>query len=281
LRLPDFVIIGAMKAGTTTLFRWLQAHPGTSLPITKEPHFFSLDDRYRRGLRSYAEHFQDAVPELVTGESSVTYSDPDLPQAADRLLADLPDVRLVFLTRDPADRLKSHYLHEVRRSREKRSFREAITPDSTYVRRSSYYSCLRPYLDQASSRLLVVDMEALFGEDDTTWLRVQAHLGLSAVDRPPVHANETTAKRPYGGLALRMWHAGLLRHGKGFPAPVRALAGRALLGSREGWRRTVAEIRATPLAPDVLEILDRETRGLELALGRRLAWNELSPEAGP
>ena len=128
LRLPDFVIIGAMKAGTTTLFRWLESHPGTSMPTVKEPHFFSVDEKYSKGLAFYAEHFRQAPPGLLTGEASVTYSDPELPQAGVRLISDLPNARLIFLTRDPEQRLRSHYLHELRRSREKRTFLDAVTP---------------------------------------------------------------------------------------------------------------------------------------------------------
>ena len=88
--------------------------------------------------------------------------------------------------------------------------------------------------------------------------------------------NETTAKRPYGGLALLMWQRGLLRHGKRLPAPVRAVAARTVLGSREDWRRRVDEVRNTPLPADVREILDRETTRLEETLGRRLAWRTSS-----
>ena len=67
-RFPDFIIVGAMKAGTTTLFRRLGSHPDTRLPAVKEPQFFTVDSHYRQGPASYAALFPSAG---MTGEASV------------------------------------------------------------------------------------------------------------------------------------------------------------------------------------------------------------------
>lgn len=270
MRMPDFVVIGAMKAGTTTLFRWLDSHPGTSMPVVKEPHFFSGSE-YRPDLTGYAQHFDGVPAALRTGEASPGYSDPDVPNVAGRILADLPAAKLVFLTREPEARLRSHYLHELQRSRERRPFHEAVTPSSTYVRRSLYLTCLRPFLP-AAERLLVVDIEDLFGPVDAAWERVQEHLDLDRVERPTLHANETMSKRPFSGPTLRLWEAGLLPRASWLPAPLRSAAATVLLGSRSRWRRQVQETMADPLPVGIRELLDRDSADLEAVLGRRLAW---------
>ena len=72
-RLPDFIIVGALKSGTTTLFRWLATHPGTSLK-TKEPHFFSGEAAWGRGIDWYRSLFEAAGDDVVTGEASATYT---------------------------------------------------------------------------------------------------------------------------------------------------------------------------------------------------------------
>ena len=72
-RLPDFVLIGAMKAGTTTLFRRLASVPGITLPDTKEPHFFSSEQTWSRGLDWYCSLFDGC--DGITGEASASYSD--------------------------------------------------------------------------------------------------------------------------------------------------------------------------------------------------------------
>src|SRR5262245_43493172 len=178
-RLPDFVLIGVMKAGSTTLFRWLDEHPGVRMPDDKEPGFFSDERAWRRGLGWYASLFADVPADLRTGEASVAYADP---RTADvvvpRLLETLPDALLLCLLRDPATRLRSHYHHEVLRGRETRPLAEAVAePGNPYVARSSYGAVLRPWFDSAAApRLKVVLSEELFKDDDV-WESVLGHLG--------------------------------------------------------------------------------------------------------
>jgi hypothetical protein len=146
-RLPDFLIIGAMKAGTTTLFRWLGEHPACQLPADKEPHFFSRDDHYARGVGAYTALFEGIPRRLLTGEASVGYSRPEYAQvSAARITALLPGAKLIFLARDPLARTRSHYLHELKRGREKRTFAAAVADASSpYVHASRYSRCLKPY----------------------------------------------------------------------------------------------------------------------------------------
>lgn len=108
---PDFLIIGAQKAGTTSLFHYLKQHPDILTPEEKEIHFFDM--RYERGIDWYQSFFSEAAAsEKVTGEASPYYLfHPCVPG---RVKAHLPDVKLIILLRDPVARAFSHYHHAVR-----------------------------------------------------------------------------------------------------------------------------------------------------------------------
>lgn len=110
---PHFAIVGAMKCGTSTLQAQLAAQPGIFMCEPKEPNFFSDDDVYARGLDWYEGLFAAAPEGALLGEASTHYTKlPTHPAALDRFAAALPDARLVYLVRDPVERLVSHYLHE-------------------------------------------------------------------------------------------------------------------------------------------------------------------------
>ncbi len=113
-RLPDFLIIGAAKCGTTTLFHKLGQHPDISMASMKEPEFFSRDERYERGLDWYRSLFAAAEPHQRCGEASGTYTwHPSLPDAAGRIARTLPDVKLIYIMRHPIERAYSHYIQQV------------------------------------------------------------------------------------------------------------------------------------------------------------------------
>lgn len=123
--LPAFIIIGAQKAGTTSLFKYLRQHPNILPAHKKEVKFF--DCNFGRGLNWYRSHFPYAS-ELqegrITGEASPHYlSHPLAPQ---RVASILPDVKLIALLRNPVERAYSHYQLNVRRRRERLSFAEAL-----------------------------------------------------------------------------------------------------------------------------------------------------------
>lgn len=108
MRLPDYLIIGTMKGGTTAMHGFINAHPGVTPPTTKEIHYFTLN--YHRGAEWYSSHFDPAA--AVTGEGSPTYFDAvftaQVPQLIDR---DLPNAKLILVVRDPVERAVSHFNH--------------------------------------------------------------------------------------------------------------------------------------------------------------------------
>lgn len=111
-RLPDFVIIGAMKAATSTLYRQLAAQPGIFMAKPKEPNFFSDPGQWGLGLDWYRGLFAAAPADALCGEASTHYSKlPTWPDALPRLRATMPGARLIYMMRHPIDRLVSHYRH--------------------------------------------------------------------------------------------------------------------------------------------------------------------------
>lgn len=108
-RVPDFLIAGAMKSGTTALSRMLNQHPDIYLP-PRELHYF--DWRYDNGDTWYLDHFRNK-PHLCVGEKTPRYM--ARPTAMEHIAHLLPDVRLVLVLRDPVKRFLSHFEHENRK----------------------------------------------------------------------------------------------------------------------------------------------------------------------
>lgn len=112
-RLPSFAIIGAMKSATSTLYEQLLRQPGIFLPELKEPNFFSDDEQYSLGIEWYSGLFKEARPTDILGEASTHYTKlPTYPQTIARMRNYLDKPRLIYVMRDPVDRLISQYIHQ-------------------------------------------------------------------------------------------------------------------------------------------------------------------------
>ena len=130
--LPDFLIIGTQRGGTTSLYHYLQAHPCIGPASTKEVHFFDM--RFHKGLAWYRGHFPSRIEQyavqqlhghsLVTGEATALYLFH--PHAPKRVAEALPFVKLIVLLRNPVDRAYSQYYHAIELGHESLSFEEAI-----------------------------------------------------------------------------------------------------------------------------------------------------------
>src|SRR5437773_8026085 len=130
--LPDFLIIGAQKAGTTALYSYLRRHPHVTGPSWKEVSFF--DRHYTRGEAWYRGNFPNVIRArgALVGEASPSYLFH--PLAPERVAALVPDARLITLVRNPVDRALSHYHHEVALGREPLAFEEAIDAEPERTR---------------------------------------------------------------------------------------------------------------------------------------------------
>lgn len=138
--LPNFLIVGAQKCGTTSLHEYLIQHPQIYLPECKETKFFVDDARYLKGI----SHYEDVCFSSYSGESAVGEIDPDYmysEQALERMAEhlDLRTIKLIFVLRNPVDRAFSHYLMSLRRGIETLSFEKAIKVESERISKD-YYS---------------------------------------------------------------------------------------------------------------------------------------------
>lgn len=200
--LPDVVVIGGQRCGTTSLFRYLAAHPDIVRPRSKELNALSL--HYGKGAGWYAGHFPGKQPHQRALEASPLYlADPRVPARARERL---PDALFVALLRDPVERAYSHYLHNLEVAAEKLSFVEALDAEpgrlaaaeraglgsrrgielfrnASYVQRGQYAVQLERWYDQVpASQLLVVRAEEFFAHPEVVYSEIVDRLGLPAFD---------------------------------------------------------------------------------------------------
>jgi len=123
-RLPSFFVVGAQKAGTTSLHNWLVQQPDICLPSLKETQFFTFDRLYRRGTDWYLKQFPESTDRQVVGEICPDYM--FFPEAGRRIKRSIEAPKLIFLFRHPIDRAYSHYLMTVRNGYEELSFSDAL-----------------------------------------------------------------------------------------------------------------------------------------------------------
>jgi hypothetical protein len=208
---PAFLIVGAQRCGTTSMFKVIRQHPAVVPPaLQKGIHYF--DKNYSRGPAWYRSHFplrasaarvQAKVGVAITGESSPYYVFH--PLAAQRIARDLPGVRVVVLLRDPVERALSAYTHEKARGYETETFDRALdleaertagerdrmladpSYDSFHLQHNAYLT-RGQYVDQLErlaellgrDRVHVVDSQAFFEEPAESYAQVLDFLGLPA-----------------------------------------------------------------------------------------------------
>lgn len=132
-RKPDFFIVGAPKAGTTSIYSYLVQHPEIFMPARKEPYFFG---QWRRNseedLRDYLRLFRGVPESKVAGEASTTYL--YLQSAAEEIKAFRPDAKIIIMLRNPVDRAYSQYWHHVRLGWVEASFEEELEAEEARLR---------------------------------------------------------------------------------------------------------------------------------------------------
>ena len=245
--LPDFLVIGAQKAGTTALYAYLRWHPGIAGPSWKEVSFF--DRHWWRGEAWYRGQFPLRAGERLVGEASPSYLFH--PLAPERARSLVPGAKLVALLRDPVDRAYSQYQHEVALGREPLSFEDALAAederlvgeverliadprafsrawwDHTYTARGRYAEQLERWLEAfPSEELLVVRTEDLGERPAETYASILAFLGAEPhelPDYPRVFDRDYEPMRAETRAALAAT----------FAEPNRRLE--ALLGRELGW----------------------------------------------
>src|SRR3954447_7853404 len=211
--LPNLIVIGAAKCGTTSLHEYLALHPDIAMSAKKELNFFTRDD-WRSQVDWYADQFSDAA---VRGESSPGYTlAPYLPSTAERIHELVPAAKLVYLVRDPVDRAIANYTELVMHRLEARSIDDAL-PEfadeaNPHLCGSRFGSQVERFLHHFDrSRLLVLDQAELRQERRPTLRKVFEFLGVDAdFDSPEFDRTHNTRRSKVRYNDLGMW---LIRRG--------------------------------------------------------------------
>lgn len=206
---PDFIVVGAQRCGTTSLFRALEQHPQVVRPtFNKGINYFDMN--YHKGSRWYGAHFplrvrlgsRDQVPR-VAFEASGYYMFH--PMAPERIARDLPDVKIVAMLRDPVERAYSAWKHESARGFDDFSFEDAVGRESqrtqgerermiddpqyqsyayrhhSYTARGHYSAQLRQFYDRLpASNIHVVYSETFFAQPEDEFGLLADFLGIDA-----------------------------------------------------------------------------------------------------
>lgn len=181
MKLPNFLIIGATKAGTTSLHHYLGQHPDVFVAPTKETNFFAQESALCFSGKTvslpeeYAAQFAGATTQKAIGESSPAYL--AVPTAPARIARMLPRVKLIAILRNPVDRAYSHYLMRRRQGRENReTFEEVLSepdrdPERSYTERGFYGKCLTRYLKHFSKEKIKIFLYEDLVRDPQTVVR--------------------------------------------------------------------------------------------------------------
>ncbi len=201
LTLPTFLIIGAPKSGTTTLWHYLRSHPDVFVPPMKEIDFFTNHGPFGRGVEWYASLFAAGKGYKAIGEASPSYLFSR--EAKPRMARIVPDAQLIAILRNPIDRAYSHYLHARYYALERRSFRDAVrdelrAPDGQLF---PYYLAMSRYLPQLEEltehfdreKLLVLLLDDLVQDRAAVFRALCRHIGVDehAVPREDAYVTNT------------------------------------------------------------------------------------------
>ena len=188
-RLPHFLVIGAMKAGTTSLWHYLRSHPQVFMPDVKEVMFFDPRHNWRRGVAWYEGQFQGATDgQTALGEASTSYTKfPVVRGVPARIASILPDARLLYVLRHPIERMQSHYLYAMSRGKERRPIERAFSEDPAYLDISRYGLQLEQYASYFSpEQFLFIDSRDLADKRVETLRTIFRFLGVDDEWIPPV-----------------------------------------------------------------------------------------------
>jgi hypothetical protein len=217
---PNFLIIGAARSGTTTLYSILQQHRDIYLPKNKrpEPHFFLKEKEFRQGFRYYlTKYFSDTQGCGAIGECSTSYLyQPYVPQ---RIADFLPDIRLIAILRDPVERAYSNYVISMQNGFETLSFRDAVEAESerltnitdpylqeiapfSYIDRGKYFHQLKRYAEHFSAdQIHTILFEDFIENPESTVKRVCRFLGVDDDFAPPILRAQLNASDPCPPMA--------------------------------------------------------------------------------
>jgi hypothetical protein len=200
MTLPNFLIIGAAKAGTTSLHHYLRQHPDVYMSPVKEARYYasewwSEEPDPIRTREAYERLFDGVTTERAVGEASPQYLNS--PTAPDRIAADLPDVKLIVSLRNPADRAYSSYLGRLCGGQERRGVDAAMRPGTYYFLTSQYHPRLSRYFARfPRSRIKVIVFDDLAADARAVVRDLSEFLAIDAAFAADVATAHNGARTP-------------------------------------------------------------------------------------
>ncbi len=260
--LPNLIVIGAQKCGTSVLHYYLSLHPEVSMSRPKELNFFIEERNWPRGIDWYKAQFD--ADARVRGEASPNYTAfPQHQGVPERMASVVPDAKLIYMVRDPLERIAAHWVHNYAKRREKGTLAETLVhPNTSYVTRSKYAMQLERFLEHyPKEQILVFQQSELRHKRMETLRQVFEFIGVDPEFEHPRFEQErhqTSGKTRATRLAVRLERLGRGRRGRLFPSNFWLV-----LDDRLPLRRAIKR-------PDVRAALPAETLDELRADGERL-----------
>jgi hypothetical protein len=284
---PNLFLVGAAKAGTTSVYEELARHPAIFMSPIKEPHFFSQirpspeRDAFFPHISDQAEYlalFDRVTGEQLVGEASTSYL-WDV-QAAERIKGVAPDASILIMLRDPVERAYSQYWNDVREGLERRSFLEALTEEersgpgawgvtSLYIGCGRYADQVQRYLDRFGPRVLVSFFEDFVADRPATVAEIHRFLGVDVTEEVAGAEPKNPTSLPRNVVSGRILGSGRMRRlaRATVPRPLRARLRGAML----------KEVNPEPMEPEaralLTELFRPELGRVAELLDRAPPWN--------
>ncbi len=266
--LPNLIVIGAQKCGTSVLHYYLSLHPEVSMSKPKELNFFIEERNWPRGIDWYKSQFD--ADARVRGEASPNYTAfPQHEGVPERMASVVPDAKLIYMVRDPLERIAAHWVHNYAKRREKGTLAETLAhPNTSYVTRSKYAMQLERFLEHyPKEQVLVFQQSELRHRRMETLRQVFDFVGVDASFEHPRFEQErhqTSGKTRATRLAVRLEKLGRGRRGRLFPSNFWLV-----LDDRLPLRRAIKrpDVRAS-LPPETLAELRADAERLRELTGR-------------
>ena len=269
--LVDFAIIGAQKCGTTSLAAQLAGHPEICFCEEKEPGYFHQNEDWRSGLEAY-HRLYNPMEGQICGEASTMYTFlPEWQGTHARLFAYNPDLKLIYIMRQPVERVISNYSHNLVRGLVKAPPEAVVFNDPVYINRSRYAVQLRPYLELfPRENLLLLLFEDYIADQPSTLRKIAAFLGIS----PDAYAQMDAADKhkTVGQTYLKNSAIRAMVSSRAF----QAVRPRLSSSIRQPIRRRLSNkldekpFFAPALRQEIWRFVEDDVRGVEELLGRPL-----------
>lgn len=269
-KLPSFVIIGAMKCATTSLYDQLKEQPGIFMPELKEPNYFSDDDVFAEGDQWYRSLFSGAADGDMCGEASTHYTKlPTYPKTVSRISSALGTPKLIYVIRHPIERVVSQYIHEWSQGIVRSPINEAIDNHPELVEYSRYATQLEPFANTfGRENILVIHFEHIKQAPEDVLKKVCDFIGYQGTphwqfERAPSNVSSERIRRfPMDEFILQN--------------PVLRFMRRSLVSKNfRDWIKARLSMRKRPQLNEksiakLTEIFDADLQNLQSYLGYRL-----------